>query len=82
MKQEYCLQDPKEEKYRKIKLSNAAFQGRVSSLYGALKFLEVVGFQQEGDFLVMPAEKATADTLNAAGGELNNACTNPFFGVL
>ncbi len=54
----------------------------MSSLNGALKFLEIVGFQQEGDFLVMPAEKATADTLNAAGGELNNASTNPFFGVL
>ena len=82
MKQERCMQDPTEEKYRKIKLSNAAFQKRVSSLNGALKFLEVVGFQQEGDFLVMPAEKASADTLNAAGGELTNACTNPFFGVL
>ena len=76
------MQDPKEEKYRKIRLCNAAFQARVGSLNGALKFLEIVGFQQEGDFLVMPAEKATADTLNAAGGELNNASTNPFFGVL
>ena len=79
---QHCVQDPKEEKYRKIKLSNAAFKTRVGSLNGALKFLEVVGFQQEGDFLVMPADKASADTLNAAGTELNNACTNPFFGVL
>ena len=76
------MQDPKEEKYRKIKLSNAAFKTRVSSLNGALKFLEILGFQQEGDFLVMPAERASADALNAAGGELNNASTNPFFGVL
>lgn len=76
------MQDPKEEKYRRIKLSNAAFQSRVSSMNGALKFLELVGFQKEVDFLVMPAEKATPGTLNAAGGELNNACTNPFFGML
>ena len=76
------MQDPKEEKYRKIRLSNAAFQARVGSLNGALKFLELVGFQQEGDFLVMAAEKASANTLNAAGGELTNACNNPFFGML
>jgi hypothetical protein len=75
-------QDPKEEKFRKIRLSNAAFQTRVASMNGALKFLELVGFQKEDDSLLMPAEKASADTLNAAGGELNNACTNPFFGVL
>ena len=49
---------------------------------GALKFLELIGFHKEDDFLVMPAEKATIETLNAAGSELNNACTNPFFGVL
>ncbi len=49
---------------------------------GALKFLELVGFQKEDDCLLMPTEKASVPTLNAAGGELNNACTNPFFGVL
>lgn len=76
------VQDPKEDKFRKIRVSNAAFQSRVASMSGALKFLELIGFHKEDDSLVMPAEKATTETLNAAGGELNNACTNPFFGVL
>ena len=75
-------QDPTEDKFRKIRLSNAAFQARVASMSGAVKFLELIGFHEEDDFLVMPAEKAGPETLNAAGGELNNACTNPFFGVL
>ena len=76
------MQDPKEDKFRKIRVSNAAFQSRVASMSGALKFLELIGFHKEDDVLVMPAERATTETLNAAGGELNNACTNPFFGVL
>jgi len=41
-----------------------------------------MGFQEEVDFLLMPAEMAAAETLNAAGEELNSACTNPFSGVL
>lgn len=41
-----------------------------------------MGFQEEVDFLLMPAEMAAAETLNAAGEELNNVCTNPFSGVL
>lgn len=40
------------------------------------------GKEKEDYFLLMPAEKATTDTWNAAGGELNSACTNPFSGVL
>ena len=77
-----AVQDPKEDKFRKIRLSNAAFQSRVASMSGAVKFLELIGFHKEDDFLVMPVETASPETLNAAGGELNNACTNPFFGVL
>lgn len=49
---------------------------------GAINFLELIGFHKEDEFLVMPVEKASPETLNAAEGELNNACTNPFFGVL
>lgn len=78
------MQDPKEEKFRKIRLSNAAFQAKVSSVEGALQFLELLGFEKEasGEFLVMPSEKVSVESLNAAGGELNNAMTNPFFGAL
>lgn len=81
----HCFgQDPDEEKYRKIRLSNAAFQARVSSVEGSLRFLELLGFQKDegGEFLVMPRDKVSVETLNAAGGELNNALTNPFFGAL
>jgi hypothetical protein len=77
-------QDPKEEKFRRIRLSNAAFQGRVGSVPGALDFLQLLGFETDaaGEFLVMPAGKADAESLHAAGGELQNALTNPFFGAL
>ncbi|CAL8469381.1 g8922 [Coccomyxa elongata] len=83
----YCsniVKDPNEEKFRKIRLSNAAFQTRVSSVEGSLRFLELLGFQKDegGEYLVMPRDKVSVETLNAAGGELNNALTNPFFGAL
>ncbi len=35
---------PAEEKYRRIRLSNAAFQQRVASIDGGLRFLNLVGF--------------------------------------
>jgi len=77
-------QDPNEEKFRKIRLSNAAFQSRVGSVEGALQFLELLGFARDanGEFLEMARDRVSVETLNAAGGELNNALTNPFFGAL
>ncbi len=36
----------------------------------------------EGEHLVMPEDKVDVELLNVAGGELNNALTNPFFGKL
>lgn len=77
-------QDPNEEKFRKIRLSNAAFQSRVGSVEGALQFLELLGFARDatGEFLEMARDRVSIETLNAAGGELNNALTNPFFGAL
>ncbi|EIE21636.1 hypothetical protein COCSUDRAFT_30128 [Coccomyxa subellipsoidea C-169] len=83
----YCgniVRDPNEEKFRKIRLSNAAFQTRVGSVEGSLRFLELLGFDKDagGEFIVMPRDKVSVETLNAAGGELNNALTNPFFGAL
>ncbi len=75
---------PAEEKFRRIRLANAAFQQRVGAVTGGLKFLELLGFEAEpsGEFLVMPAAKASLPVLNAAGAELNSALNNPFFGVL
>lgn len=67
---------------RTIKLSNAAFQQRVSKLSGTIEFLELCGFQKMDEALVMPRDKFSMDVLNAAGLELNNALSNPFFGVL
>ncbi len=35
---------PQEDKFRSIKLSNAAFQSRVACLPGSIEFLEMCGF--------------------------------------
>ena len=75
---------PGEEKFRRIKLGNPAFQQRVASAHGGVEFLETLGFAADaaGEFLVLPEEKASVVVMNAAGAELNSALTNPFFGVL
>lgn len=39
------MQNPGEDKFRRIKLSNAAFQSRVASLPSSITFFEIVGFQ-------------------------------------
>ncbi|XP_009627183.1 uncharacterized protein LOC107786172 [Nicotiana tabacum] len=76
--------NPNEEKYRKIRLSNAAFQDRIGKLQGGIEFLEHCGFEkiEGGEFLYLPREKVDMAVLNTAGTELNNAIKNPFFGVL
>ncbi|KAK7304512.1 hypothetical protein VNO77_42393 [Canavalia gladiata] len=74
--------NPKEEKYRKIRLTNPLFQDRVGSLNGGVEFLELCGFEKTSDFLYLPHEKVEPAVLNSAGLALNSAITNPFFGVL
>lgn len=76
--------NPDEEKFRRINLGNAAFQARVAVVPGAVEFLEACGFARDeaGTALFMPREAADVSALNAAGGEVNNALTNPFFGAL
>ncbi|KAL5172654.1 UBX domain-containing protein 1 [Glycine soja] len=74
--------NPKEDKYRKIRLNNPLFQDRVGSLNGGVEFLELCGFERTGDFLYLPDEKVDMALLNSAGLVLNSAMTNPFFGVL
>jgi hypothetical protein len=38
--------------------------------------------QAEGDALVLPADAVNQEVLTAAGAEIQNALTNPFFGAL
>jgi hypothetical protein len=73
---------PDEDKFRSINMGNAAFQARVASVPGAVDFFKLLCFQDEGGMLVLPRDKVNMEVLNAAGGEINNALTNPFFGVL
>ncbi len=54
-------QDPSQDKFRRIRLGNAAFQARVGGLEGGTAVLELLGFAREGaagDALVLPADKA------------------------
>lgn len=74
--------NPDEERFRKIRLSNPLFQERVGSLKGGIEFLELCGFQKEGDFLYLPRDKVDPGALVTAGSLLKSALTNPFFGVL
>ncbi|KAA8527920.1 hypothetical protein F0562_035211 [Nyssa sinensis] len=76
--------NPNEEKFRKIRLSNATFQARVGSLKEGIEFLELCGFEkiEGGEFLFLPRDKVDMGVLHSAGSELNNAINNPFFGVL
>lgn len=76
--------NPNEEKFRKIRLTNATFQARVGALKGGIEFLELCGFEkiEGGEFLFLPRDKVNRAVLNEAGTELNNAINNPFFGVL
>lgn len=76
--------NPNEEKFRKIRLTNANFQNRVGNLKGGIEFLELCGFEKidGGEFLYLPKEKVDIAVLHSAGSELNNAINNPFFGVL
>ncbi|KAJ8447232.1 hypothetical protein Cgig2_030463 [Carnegiea gigantea] len=78
------VKNPDEEKYRKIRLSNQAFQERVGGLKGGIEFLELCGFEKsaDGEFLFMPRDKVDIVVLNTAGKELQSAIENPHFGVL
>eukprot|EP00879_Flechtneria_rotunda_P025672 GHRR01027306.1.p1 GENE.GHRR01027306.1~~GHRR01027306.1.p1 ORF type:complete len:186 (+),score=60.47 GHRR01027306.1:425-982(+) len=73
---------PNEDKFRRINTSNAAFQSRVGAVPGSVDFLKHVGFQEEDGVLVLPRDQVNMEVLNSAGAEINNALTNPFFGVL
>uniref|UniRef100_A0A7R9VJY6 UBA domain-containing protein n=1 Tax=Chlamydomonas euryale TaxID=1486919 RepID=A0A7R9VJY6_9CHLO len=77
--------NPSEDKFRTIKMTNAAFQARVASVDGSVEVLKLAGFEEGpgGETLVMPAADAAAvETLRAIGPLINDALTNPFFGAL
>ncbi|KAL9239129.1 hypothetical protein vseg_013478 [Gypsophila vaccaria] len=78
------MKNPDVEKFRTIRVTNPVFQGRVGSLKGALRFLELCGFERtnRGQFLYLPREKIEETTLNSAITALHSAMTNPYFGLL
>eukprot|EP01025_Chloroclados_australasicus_P033538 TRINITY_DN34241_c2_g1_i1.p1 TRINITY_DN34241_c2_g1~~TRINITY_DN34241_c2_g1_i1.p1 ORF type:complete len:342 (-),score=69.32 TRINITY_DN34241_c2_g1_i1:32-982(-) len=69
---------------RKIKRENKALQERVAPMPGGLQFLHEVGFEEEGEFYVMPKKdpKLEKATLEGAAEVLDSAMTNPMFGML
>ncbi|KAK4365590.1 hypothetical protein RND71_013470 [Anisodus tanguticus] len=73
-----------EVKFRKIRLSNPAFQARVGIFKEGVQFLELCGFERVGggEFLVLHRDKVDMAVLRSAGMVLHSALTNPFFGLL
>ena len=77
---------PDEEKFRSIKMSNAAFQKRVAAVGGEIYLIEF-GFKETTDAdgekrLVLAREDVDQILLKTAGEELHGAINNPFFGML
>ena len=46
---ENIIKDPKEEKFKKIRVNNAGVQKKVIPLIGGVEFLEIVGFSRIKD---------------------------------
>lgn len=65
-----------------MRLTNPAIQARVAAFTGAVAFLQLAGFQPDGDNLEMPADRVDRAVLEVAGEQLQSAINNPFFGVL
>lgn len=42
-----------EEKFRKINKENKAFQGRIVEVFGGVETLQVIGYEEDGGFLVL-----------------------------
>jgi len=52
---------PQEEKYRSIRTTNPAIEKRLGSAPGAFQFLEAVGFERQGENLVLSKDKNVKD---------------------
>lgn len=76
--------DPNEEKFRKIRFSNPAFQDRVGRFEEGIEFLELCGFErvEGGKYLYIPKDKVEIEVIKSAGTQLHSAITNPFFGLI
>ncbi|CAA0834207.1 ubiquitin-associated (UBA)/TS-N domain-containing protein [Striga hermonthica] len=77
------INNPNEEKFRKIRINNPVFQDRIGKFGEGIMFLELCGFEkvEGGNFLFLPRQKVNVGTLKLAALELNNALKNPFFGL-
>lgn len=78
------VKNPEEEKIRKVRISNPAFQERLGNMKEGTEFLELCGFErvEGGKFLFLPRDKVDLEVLKSAGTALDTAITNPFFGLL
>jgi UBX domain-containing protein 6 len=61
------LANPSEEKFRRIRKDNRAFQDRVAKVTGGVNFLKAAGFTEESEFWAMGAQD---DALLADGVRL------------
>lgn len=75
---------PKEQKFRKIRLSNNTFVAKVASVEGSVEFLEGCRFHHDDnhEFLVLTDENVNLEMLSGATSTIDSALTNPFFGAL
>eukprot|EP00301_Raphidiophrys_heterophryoidea_P026362 c9083_g1_i3.p1 GENE.c9083_g1_i3~~c9083_g1_i3.p1 ORF type:complete len:431 (+),score=105.84 c9083_g1_i3:62-1354(+) len=78
-------QNPNEEKFRKIKISNKAYLSRVAPANGGARVLELAGFElqhlDDGDALVLPRDRVDPELLAAAAKFCHDSLNNPFFGA-
>lgn len=65
------IKNPMEEKYRKVKNSNAAFQKKIISLHGGVVCISVLGFQLIGDEWVLIPTSDAWNTLLACQAKLD-----------
>ena len=74
----------KQVSFQQTHVWNFELQARVGSLTNGVEFLLQCGFKKDDtdENLVLAREDVDIGLLNVAGGELNKAITNPFFGVL
>lgn len=80
--QTLTVQNPSEEKYRRINLANAAIQSRVARLPSSVTFFELLGFQVSQD-AVMFGSIAAAPCLDIVGNEVGLTCQSgsPCLGI-
>lgn len=45
------MENPQDLKFKKLKVENKAFQTRIAPFEGAMEFLDVIGFENKGEFL-------------------------------